>query len=603
MNVKIKILIVLFFQLTLSLRAQNLDSLNAENLQYDSILSSDNEAMRTLFYKHQHDVLINNLGPYGSPFYYPTTYFLYRKEVFLKEDPINVKLFKLNGIKPFTNITYINASRKEQKFSIKHFQHFGKLMALNFDFKKISSPGAYTNQEANNTIFTGAFNYHTKKNTYEIKFSTGIYRYFYDENGGLYKTFDPNTGLFKAYDYENNLYDNERTYRVNLDNSNTFIKRYNNQLTQRLDLFKIGSDSSGKKVIYLKHQISYATKKRVFFDNDPLSEIYTTIYLDSLSSVDSVYNNNLSNTLFVGFRKDDFRFELLGQYDQKQYVQNDFMDRTYHSDFIGFESGLKKEAITVDMIAKFGLDGYNNGDMESEIKIDYDKAKYNINGHVNYFLTEPDLKYKNYNSNHFIWANENFKKQSLLDFYINFKLKKLKLEISAESKILNNTFYFDTLALASQDTNTASISTFSLAKDYRLLNFHFRTAMIYQITSDELLFPLPKIIGRQVLYYQKYIFKRALKFQFGIGISYSTDYNGYKYMPALNEFYIQAGKDKIGYYPSVDIFLNTHLKHAQVFLKWEHYNAGRSLHKSYSVPGYPPMPRSLKFGVSWNLFD
>src|SRR3990167_3757701 len=114
MNINYKILLTLFVPLfACSLQAQNLDSLNASNLKYDSILSSDENSMSTLFYKHQNDVLINNLGPYGSPFYYPTAQYLYKKELLTSISPFNNQLLKLHGIKPYTNITYINASRKE----------------------------------------------------------------------------------------------------------------------------------------------------------------------------------------------------------------------------------------------------------------------------------------------------------------------------------------------------------------------------------------------------------------------------------------------------------------------------------------------------------
>ncbi|NQX99169.1 MAG: hypothetical protein HRT73_15020, partial [Flavobacteriales bacterium] len=241
-------------------------------------------------------------------------------------------------------------------------------------------------------------------------------------------------------------------------------------------------------------------------------------------------------------------------------------------------------------------------DLESEMMLSYGKDKYKLTVGATYFLNEPDLKFINYTSNHFKWSNTFFEKQSTLGFNVIFKLKELQLEFKAESKLLNNTLFYDSLAIANQDKNNASITSFSLAKDYKLLNFHFRTVFIYQITSDELLFPLPEIIGRQVLYYQKHIFKGNLQFQFGLGFSYSTDYLGYAYMPAINEFYVQQ-KTTLGYYPKIDVFINTHLKRAQIFLKYEHINAGGSLPKSYAVPGYPPMAKSLKFGVSWNMFD
>ena len=593
MNDYLKILLTPFIFLTAyAFQAQNLDSLSIVDTKYDSILRSDGEAMNTLFYKHQNDVLINNLGPYGSPFYYPSSFFLYKKNLIKKPNALNVKLYKLSGFKPYTNVTYINAGRKEQLFSIKHVQGFGKLLFLDFDFNKVSSPGAYVNQEANNTNFEGNLKYTSKKDNYTVAFSNGIYRNFYDENGGLYD----------LENYENGLFDDERNYPVNLINSNSFLKKYTYQLEQQLDLFKLNTDSADKRKVYIKHKINYTTQQKVFFDNDPLSNIYNAIYLDSISTIDSIYTNNISNTAYLGFRSNRFSFELLGQYDQREYIQSVGVKSVFHNTYAGFASSTSNKFLTTDLIGKYCLDGYAKGDVESELLLTYDKEKYRITGGATYFLNEPDLKYIYYNSNHFQWKNLDFEKQSVLGFHLNFKLKKLQLEFKAESKLLNNTLYYDSLSIANQDENSNSITSLLLAKNYRLLNFHFRTAFIYQITSDETLFPLPEMIGRQILYYQKYIFKGALKFQFGVGFSYSTEYNGYNYMPAINEFYVQQDT-KMGYYPKVDVFINTHLKRAQIFLKYEHINAEGSLHKAYIAPSYPPMAKSLKFGVSWNMFD
>ena len=93
-NTKFKFLIFLFV-LTLppSFFGQSLDSLSIIDSRYDSILKSNGEAMNTLFYKHDNDVLINNLGPYGSPFYYPTTSYLKNKKLIIKPDTYKEKIF------------------------------------------------------------------------------------------------------------------------------------------------------------------------------------------------------------------------------------------------------------------------------------------------------------------------------------------------------------------------------------------------------------------------------------------------------------------------------------------------------------------------------
>ena len=592
-NIYFKVLFSIFiFVFAVNSKAQNSDSLFIVDAKYDSLLRSDGEGMTNLFYKHNNDVLINNLGPYGSPFYYPTTFSLYKKLLIESCDVFNTKIYNLSGFKPYTNVSFINASRKEQQFSIRHVQEFGKFLFFDFDFKRFSSPGEYLNQESNNTMFNGNLEYYSKKRNYEIKFSNGVYRNFYEENGGL----------VAPKNYEISLFDEKQNYAVTLPSSNSFMKRFDYKLQQKLDLFQFYSDSLNKKKIYLKHQISYSTKQKVFYDNDPLSKIYNDIFIDSISTIDSIYTNSFSNSGFLGFGNEKYFIELFGQYDQNEYVQSFGVSTVYYNTYSGISSTFKNSFFKVVFMSKVCFDGYAKGDIESDFLISYNKDKYSIKGGVRYFLNEADLKHVYYNSNHFSWENTSFEKQSIFDLEINFELKKLQLEFNAETKFLTNTLYFDSMAIASQNNNSASISSFSLAKNYKFLSFHFRTFFIYQISSDDLLFPLPEIIGRQSLYYQKYIFKGALKFQIGFGLSYSTSYFGYAYMPAINEYYVQ-NKTELGYYPKLDIFINTHLKRAQIFLKYEHINSGGSLAKSFVAPGYPSMERSLKFGVSWNMFD
>jgi len=561
------------------------------NNAYDSLLNSDENTIEKLFYKHSHNVLLNNVGPYGSHYYYPTAFFLYQNKLLKREDDLLLNYYQLKGVKPFTNVSYMNASRKEQLISIKHIQQLGTQLKLNFDLKKVSSPGAYINQEANNTLFKSNLIYQSKKNNYEISFKNVIHRDFFELNGGL----------FNVLDYENKLSDNERNYEVNLATSNSYLKKYKYDLEQRLDVFKLNTDSLNKIPVYVKHKFSYQTKTNAFFDNEPTSDIYTSIFIDSVGTVDSVYNNNLSNTAFVGFRSKSFFLEGLYQYDAINYFQSYGLDTSFHNSYVGGVFGFNNN-YRVEAIFKYGIDGYRKGDMLSEINIERNSKKYKLSLIAGYSLTESDLKFVNYTSNHFEWKNYGFDKQSLLKAKLSFEWIKPQLDLIGETKLIDNALYYDTLAQANQFNENLSMTSISLSKKYRLLNFYFKTALVYQSTSNKNILPLPEIVWRQIAYYQKYIFKKALKIQLGVGVTYSTEYYGYAFMPALQEFYVQETK-KLGYYPSVDVFLNTHLKRAQIFLKYEHINAGGSLGKSYVTPSYPQLNKSLKFGVSWNLFD
>jgi hypothetical protein len=77
--------------------AQDKDSVDVINTRYDSILHSDLNAMDVLFYKHDKDALINNLGPFGSPSYYPSVLILPSKNLLVQQDLFKMKLYNLGS--------------------------------------------------------------------------------------------------------------------------------------------------------------------------------------------------------------------------------------------------------------------------------------------------------------------------------------------------------------------------------------------------------------------------------------------------------------------------------------------------------------------------
>jgi hypothetical protein len=595
MNISCSKILVIFLALLISgsIYAQNIDTLVVNNAQYDSILRSDHQEMNTLFYKHHNDALLNNLGPFGSPSYFPTSFLLRSKHLLQKEDRFQNQFFKLKGVKPYSNITFVNGGRKEQFFKFTHLQQFGELFQFGLDFDKLSSPGVYANQEVNKSLFEGFLQYTSKKGNYSIKFSNGIYRDFYQENGGL----------LDVEEYETKVFSDTRNYAVNLSESNSFIKKYTYALQQRLDLFTISSDSLNKTKFYLKHKVAYTTQQRVFYDNDSTSSYYSNFYLDPVSSIDSVFNNNLSNIGSIGFDLTSVDVNLFGQYDQLNYLQSYGLDTSFSNTYVGLGAHYIVGDFNFDLEGRYGVSGYRVNDIDFDFKAQLDKKKLKVAGRIGYFYNEADLKFTNYISNHYLWDNPDFVKETAINFDFGFKLKKQEIEFKASSKLLTNTLFYDSLAIASQDSGQVSFSSFMLAKDFKVFNFHFRTAIIYQMTSDELLFPIPEFIGRQVLYYQNQLFKGAMKFQFGVSLSYATNYYGYSYAPAIGEFTKQGGSTELGAYPRLDVFVNTYLKRAQIFLKYEHINAGNNIQQSYIAPGYAPMGKSLKFGISWNMFD
>ena len=594
MNNKIKISLVILFSLSLfDAIAQENDTLVAENHNYDSILSSNDYFLDVLFYKYQNDVLINNLGPFGSPNYYPTAFGLNGINRFYLNSDLYHTVSELFAVKPYTNVSYINASRKEQVISVSHYQKFGKLIRFSFDFTRLSSPGAYINQEANNTLFDISLSYKSKLNTYGISVSSFIDRSFLQENGGL----------LTPVDFENNVYSNRRSYNVNLPNSTSSNKRHEYNVNQQFKLFSLNNDTVIDNGIYLNLNTQYLNKRYVFNDTDPLSPIYTNNFIDTLATVDSIYQSDLSNMLMLDLVKSNFKVGVFSKFDVITYDQKNGIDTSYNDINAGFYSCIENDKIEANLKSAYVVSGYRKADVVADLNVIYSLSKsIKLSFKSSYHLNEPNLRYVSYSSNHFEWRNNDFKKQSVFSNQLLIGFKNIRTELSVENKMINKYVYIDSTISARQHNNQLSISTFRLAKDYRLLNFHFRTAVIYQLTSNEVLFPLPQFIGRQLIYYENYLFKKALKFQIGGNVSFKSEFYGYGYMPAINEFYAQSNS-QIGNYPSLDIFINTRLKRAQIYFKYEHFNAGWSGYTYYGTPGYPRLDKAFKFGVSWNMFD
>lgn len=566
--------------------SQSNDSLVLISHKYDSILHDDSKAFDFLFYKHKDDVLINNLGTYNSSNYlstasgiYSATYFKNHKKLIFVD---------LLSIKPFTNISYVNASRKEQVFSIKHNQRFGKAIGLGFYLNKTSSPGDYVNQAVNASEFLVDFNFENKKKNYKIDFNFSYFRLKQEENGGL----------TNINEFEDNLIVSPLSATLNLQSSNVQKTVYNYVINQRLNVLKYN-----KKDVFLDLNSSYSTKQRMFFDNNPLSSFYNDVFIDTLATVDSLFSNSIENKLGVGLRTNNEVVEFFTSYSFNNYFQSFGLDTSFSNTFVGGVIKKKVNKFGFNLMSKYGVNGYRKDDFYTDLLLSYNFTKQiKTNIHTNYSLTEPDLKHVNYSSNHFKWENYDFSKQAVASIDVGLVFEKYKIELNGNVKFINDAIYYNFFGAVAQYNDAAMFSTFHLSKKYKFYKFHFKTALIYQTTSNDFLFPLPDFIGRQLVYFESFAFKKVLKFQFGFNVSYTSSYYGYAYSPALTEFHIQ-NTNKIGDYPFVDVFLNFHLKRAQIFLKYEHINSGWNGYEFYATANYPALARSLKFGISWNLVD
>jgi hypothetical protein len=152
-----------------------------------------------------------------------------------------------------------------------------------------------------------------------------------------------------------------------------------------------------------------------------------------------------------------------------------------------------------------------------------------------------------------------------------------------------------------------SLFSIGLEKEFVLWKLHFYNKLIYQVSENRAVIEVPAL-----LYYNSTYLNHTWKFKItggslqtmlGMDIRYCTNYNAYSFNPSWSLFY-QDGKQTIGNYPFVDVWLNVKLKRTRFFAKYQNISSTWWNRKDYYyAASYPANPKTFKFGLTWTFYD
>lgn len=146
-----------------------------------------------------------------------------------------------------------------------------------------------------------------------------------------------------------------------------------------------------------------------------------------------------------------------------------------------------------------------------------------------------------------------------------------------------------------------TVHRFNLHKTFKLGWWRMRHQFHFQTTENELLF-MPKIVYQGTWYYSDNWFKRALDFNVGIDVRYTSNFNLPVYHPVLGQFFAQQ-EDTFQFYPQIDFFINFKIKTATFFFKAAYVNQGLFQRGYYAAYNYPQADIAIQGGISWRFFD
>jgi hypothetical protein len=537
------------------------------------------------------------------------------------------KFYKTN--RPFTQLSYQLASGKEQMIKVLHTQSPRPNFNFGFDYRLISAPGFFRNQNTNHKSYRLFSNYQGKRKRYAAFFILVGNTNKNSENGGI--KFDSslaNPNLRKRFSVDVNLANTNSAeftpFNTTVTTGNVY-KDFTIFLRQTYDIGKKDSvavnDSTTEYLFYPKlrvqHSFTYNTNNYVYRDNAADSAIYKNWYdtivkrgVDSFLIKDkwSVMSNDFTLLSFPD-TKNSGQFISAGVKFENLKAILKGGTRNFYNFIIHGEYRNKTRNKLWDVLAKgeFYVNGLNAGDYS---------AYATIGRHLNNKLGDVRLFFKNVNrSPSFIFDNAssfNFKNQSLskkeniISFGADANNKYINLGF--KNHVITNLAYFKDYYHTAQSNRAINLLQLYASKTIKLTKrWNLYSEITFQQTDGSAPIKVPLLFTRNRFAYEGNFYKN-LFVSAGVELRYFTPFEAYNYSPVMGQF-VPQDSFKLKNLPDVSAFFHFRIKSFTAFIRAENLNTisfknGFSFtNNNFAAAHYPTQGFMLRFGIQWGFVN
>ena len=375
---------------------------------------------------------------------------------------------------------------------------------------------------------------------------------------------------------------------------------------------------------FIGHSSEYAVFRRSYSDkiNDDFGKQFYNdrFYINPTTSHDSLRVMRLDNKVFIRLQpwKDDgivskldvgIGDKLLNFYTftPSSYLtgaQNVVQNSLY---LYAGAQGQYKKYLEWNASGKYNFLGYEINDFNINANVLFKFYPFRkdrnsplaLKAHFETNLSEPNYYDQHLYTNHFAW-NNSFGKISTTKVMAELAIPRWRLDASFGYALLGNNIYYDNQGIARQNSTPMSVMSATLRKDFTLWKFHFDNRLLFQLSSNEEVMPLP-MLALNLRYYLEFdVVKNAMKMQIGAHGTFTTKWYAPGYNPVLGVFHNQHERE-YGNCPYIDAFVNIQWKRVSLFVKAVNVNMGWPNKKAdyFSADGYINTQRAFKFGISW----
>ena len=524
-------------------------------------------------------------------------------------DPQSINYYDTRS--PYSHLYYVQGQRGEQVFEGIYARNITQRWNAGVAYRILSANKQIGTVQRNEGLIDNqavkAFShYHSKNNRYDLFFNYTFMKVEQIETGGINPAGD--TAYEDLFDYE--------AETVYLQQAATEESRNGVHLTniyklagENLKLYSI-SDWKRQATEYSDNAIPVdnTTGRLVFLYPDTLFTSNRTLDRNIYNEVQNQFGvtGNSSISFYKAYLKHRYANINYNVLDYASPIGGDSVRReirrgnsyNFNQVFVGGQLRLFYENK-----AEILVDG------EFQISTDYRvKAQGTLGGFrasQERVLISPSLVEERMISNHFRWNNSNFNSSVIDRSEVGYAGKlgeRQFVRLSSNYTNIKRHIFFNEQAVPEQIDGNQRFWGAELQHRIRFGSINFENFVAYTNTDEAGVIRIPEWVLDSKLYYEGFIYKKALYGQIGVQAYMPSEYFADAYMPVTQQFYLQDNF-LIRNYPVIDVFVNADIKTVNVFLKMSHVNDELWDPGYFVTPGYPGMRRSFIFGLKWMFFD
>lgn len=556
--------------------------------------------------------------------------------------------------RPFTQLTYLLGSGKEQVIKVLHTQNIKPNWNAGFEYQLISAPGLFQTQNSNHNNYRFFSNYQGKKKRYAAYFVLVGNKLKVSENGGIQSDSslqDPsmkkrfaipvNLGgdviqsqsIFSTAVNTGNIYSNFTAF---------FRQSYDFGIKDSIIINDTTTDYLFYPKFRFQHTLNYSTYNYRFqdYNSDPTygsadATIFNQWYNITLNPYPSLnfwlqdqwkfISNDFSIKQFpqtknpgqfieAGARLENFKGTFSSSYVPNNIlllypqpsISKNFYNIVLHGDYRNKTKNQKWDAI---LKGEFYATGFSAGDYSALVELtrylnpklgNVQVSFQNVNRTPSYIF--------NSNSSFNLDSNTISKKENITE--LSAKIQNPRFTLMARNISIANYTYFTSYYQADQFNGLVNITQFTASTKNKLVgHLNLYSDFTVQQTAGNNPIRVPLFFTRQRLAFEGNFYKN-LFLSAGLDIKYNTPYKPYNYSPVEGKFFLQDSVT-ISNLPQVDVFFDFRIKTFTGFVKLENLNTVEFsnsqgfgfYNNSFAAPNYPTPGFIFRLGVQWNFVN